>query len=191
MNTIIPPGTYLGTAAAANWIQVRGSALFTRYCIEKSELPIGEDGEGFLLFDEVPWSLSGFSFYAPYNKDGFRLEIGPPTLWRNPAFFVSEYSLLGNGIDRIVMTSRDPQFVEIHEIDTESFFDRQVSVKRNRPRRYRTFRFAKSYRKPVVLRRFLGDYRFDPTQRDGSIDWLLRNNLVEMSLAHMRSRSRK
>ena len=89
------------------------------------------------------------------------------------------------------MTSRDPQFVETQEIEAASLFERQVRLERNRPHRNKTFRFAKSNRKPVVLGRFLRDYRFEPTKRDGRITWLLPNNLVELALDHMRSRPKK
>ena len=133
VSAIIAAGTCLGSVAAAEWEKVRPTALFTQVLagLERTELPIGEDSEGFLMARGDVVSVSALRFYAPSATNEGRLEIDTPTLWHNPAFLVSEYSLLGDGINRFVMTSLHPQFVELETIDPATLFDRKVIVKRN------------------------------------------------------------
>jgi hypothetical protein len=81
--------------------------------------------------------------------------------------------------------------VELIDIDERTFFERTVRIRQSwGQRRQRVISFAKSNRKPVVLRKFLLSYQLDFDCCAESIEGLLRNNVVEIALDYVRGKRR-
>ena len=167
--------------------------LFTRFCDERTELPSGRDAQGYFLIENHPITLAEFTFNEDYHRRGTwcTLELRPAVQWSKPAFTVSEYFLGGDYIDRVIVTSQNARMVELAVIDRDTFFDNTVRIRKSRTRPYdRVIGFAKSNRKPVVLSKFLLEYHLDLDSCLKSVDGLLRNNIVEVTLAYLRNKNR-
>ena len=86
------------------------------------------------------------------------------------------------------LTSYGASFVEVDDIDLDTFFERQVKIVRTRPHREKILRFAKYNRKPRVLQRFFKEFVFPLDESLGTS--LLRHNLVELALYHIQRKNK-
>jgi hypothetical protein len=185
---------YLNDEARQLFESRRPGLLFTRFCVERTELPCGRDAEGYWVYERSPIRLAAFSFREDFDRrdDWCRFELHAPIQWTNPVFVVSEYFLGGNLVDKVVVTSSSGHVVELVDIDASTFFERTVRITQLwGSRRQRIIKFAKSNRKPVVLRRFLQSDQFDLDCCTKSIEGLLRNNVVEIARDYIRGNPRE
>ncbi len=153
---------YLNDEAKQLFESRRPELLFTWFCVERTDLPCGRDAEGYWVCEKSPVKFAEFTFNEDFGRrsDWCRFELCAPVEWSNPVFIVQEYSLGGNIVDRVIVTSRNGHIMELADIDEATFFERTFLVKQFW-KRQRQISFAKSNRKPVVLRKFLHTHRLD------------------------------
>jgi len=163
--------------------------LLTRYAKTTIDIP-SYTVEGYLVLNAMPLTLAEFSFHErAFFKEGWcDLTIREPHTWERPAFVLDGYSCYHDP-DRTSITSHGATFVEMSDIDLNTFFERQVTVIHYRPYSKKRLHFAKSNRKPRVLQHFFSEFIFPLDESLGGIS-LLRHNLVELALCHIRRKDR-